>query len=242
VRAALPGAGARGRPALPAGPGGAFVPGRFLRRGYTITTRGCPGCERPRLVPAREGGLRCLPVRAGHDILDNNLLAAPRAHVEAVLEMVSEQPAPARFSGGLDSRYLSDWFVRRLGELRVAKDGLWLAYDAPAQRERTLRAVRRLTEAGFGRERIRCYVLVGHSGDTPAAAEERLRATYEAGAMPFAMLWRGGRARSRNAPGWREFVRAWRRPAAIKARARTGWPPIHRRRRRDRRLTVSLFG
>ena len=54
--------------------GGDFVPGRYLRKGYVITSRGCPNHCALCTVPAREGGLRELPITNGHIILDNNLL------------------------------------------------------------------------------------------------------------------------------------------------------------------------
>lgn len=52
-------------------PGGAFVPGRYLKYGYVITSRGCPNrcwfCS----VPKREGGvLRELPITSGWNVLD----------------------------------------------------------------------------------------------------------------------------------------------------------------------------
>jgi hypothetical protein len=56
-------------------PGGDFVSGRYLKKGYVITSRGCDNacwfCE----VPKREGGLRELTITDGHIVLDDNLLA-----------------------------------------------------------------------------------------------------------------------------------------------------------------------
>lgn len=57
-------------------PGGDFVPGRYLKKGYVITSRGCPNrcwfCS----VPQREGyTLRELPVMDGWNVMDDNLLA-----------------------------------------------------------------------------------------------------------------------------------------------------------------------
>lgn len=206
--------------------GGAFEPGRFVAQGYTITTRGCPGCDHPCLVPEREGPLRCLEIRDGFNVLDNNLLAAPRSHVEEVLAMLAEQAEPAKFTGGLDSRLLEDWFIEALQDMRIGKDGLWLAYDAASQRPVTFAAIEQLRAAGFSREKIRCYVLIGRKGDTLEAAEVRCRDVWDAGAMPFAMLWRGPEAATRNRPGWSHFVRAWILPAIMRSRARQGWPGI----------------
>lgn len=45
-------------------PGGEFVPGMYMKKGYVITSRGCPNRCWFCAVPKREGGqLRELPVR-----------------------------------------------------------------------------------------------------------------------------------------------------------------------------------
>jgi hypothetical protein len=86
-------------------PAGEFTPGMYVKTGMTITSRGCirrcPFC----FVPQRKGPLRLLDIKPGWDILDNNLLACPRQHVEAVLDMLPGQPR-ARPSPVLD-RWLS---------------------------------------------------------------------------------------------------------------------------------------
>jgi hypothetical protein len=71
---------------------GEFVPGMYLRNGYIITSRGCPNRCRYCLVPRREGVLRLLPIRDGWNVLNNNLLACPRSHQEAVFQMLTRQP------------------------------------------------------------------------------------------------------------------------------------------------------
>ena len=196
-------------------PGGEFVPGRWLRRGVTITTRGCPGCALPCLVPGREGGIRTLPIVDGWNIQDNNLLAAPRAHVERVCEMLDRQPRAAIFSGGIEARRLlaAPWFVERLKTLRVER--LFLAYDRPPDREPVVEAIRVLREIWTNPRKVGCYVLVGRGEDTIPEAEERVCTIFRAGGMPFAMLWRGEESTNRFEPGWKQFVRRWTRPALI---------------------------
>jgi len=55
-------------------PGGDFVPGMYLKKGYVITSRGCPnGCWFCS-VPRREGGLRELPITEGYNLADDNIL------------------------------------------------------------------------------------------------------------------------------------------------------------------------
>lgn len=57
-------------------PGGDFVPGRYLKPGYIVTSRGCPNRCWFCAVPKREGyALRELPITYGWNILDDNLLA-----------------------------------------------------------------------------------------------------------------------------------------------------------------------
>ena len=202
-----------GGPAYDA-PAGDFEPGMYVKRGFTITSRGCiracPFC----FVPRREGRLALLPIRPGWDVLDNNLLACPRPHVEAVLDMLEEQPRAARFTGGIDARLCQPWFAERLGRMRVQI--LYTAFDQPGQRPHVERAVRMLRDAGLTQRQVGCYVLVGYAGDTLEQARERLEWVFQAGGMPFAMYFRpGDDRRFKIPPTWGRFVRAWIRPAAI---------------------------
>ena len=65
-----------------------FVPGRYIKPGYVFTSRGCPRrcwfCS----VWKRDPVPRLLPIIDGWNILDDNLLACPRDHVEAVFAML----------------------------------------------------------------------------------------------------------------------------------------------------------
>jgi len=195
-------------------PAGDFTPGLYVKRGMTITSRGCirrcPFC----FVPKREGRLRLLPIQPGWDILDNNLLACPRRHIEGVLDMLEEQPKAARFTGGIDARLCEPWFAERLSRMRVQI--LYTAYDQSQQRPHVERTVTMLREAGLTQRQVGCYVLVGFGDDTPAHAEERLEWVFQTGGMPFAMYFRPpDERRLRIPPAWRRFVRKWTRPACI---------------------------
>ncbi len=205
-------------------PAGDFEPGLYVKRGMTITSRGCirrcPFC----FVPKREGRLRLLPIRPGWDILDNNLLACPRPHVEAVLDMLEVQPKAARFTGGIDARLCEPWFAKRLGKMRVQI--LYTAYDQPSQRPHVERTVAMLREVGLTQRQVGCYVLVGYDGDTHSAAEARLEWVFETGGTPFAMYFRPPADRRRRIPtAWRRLVRRWTRPAVIFS-ARRGAPVL----------------
>jgi len=195
-------------------PAGDFEPGLYVKRGMTFTSRGCirrcPFC----LVPKREGQLRLLPIRPGWNIQDNNLLACPRPHVEAVLDMLEGQPKPARFDGGIDARLCRPWFAERLGRMRVQI--LYTAYDQPGQWPHVERTVTMLREAGLTQRQVGCYVLVGQEGDTRERAEARLQWVFEIGGMPFAMYFRPPEDRRRRIPRpWSRLVRRWARPAVI---------------------------
>jgi len=195
-------------------PGGEFMPGMYVKPGMTITSRGCirrcPFC----FVPKREGKLRTLPIRPGWDILDNNLLACPRRHIEAVLDMLEAQSRAARFTGGIDARLCRPWFARRLGGMRVQI--LYTAYDVPGARPHVERTIGMLRDAGLTQRQVGCYVLVGHEGDTLEHAEARLEWVFQTGGMPFAMFYRPpDDLRFTIPPAWRAFVRKWSRPACI---------------------------
>lgn len=201
-------------------PGGEFEPGRWLKRGIVMTTRGCPGCAQPCLVPGREGPLRCLRIREGWNIQDNNLLAAPRDHIEAVLEMLKRQPKRATFGGGLEARRLLEmpWFVEQLCAMRL--DQAFLAYDCPQEREPALEAIRLLRACGLTRNQVRCYVLIGRSDDRLEAATERLLAVCRAGGLPYGQVWRDENCKHRQQLEWRTLERLSKRPAATKEWAR----------------------
>jgi hypothetical protein len=198
-----------------------FVPGRYIRPGYIFTSRGCPRrcwfCS----VWKRDPTPRLLPIVDGWNILDDNLLACPRDHVEAVFAMLRRQQRRVEFTGGLEALSLEDYQVELLASLRPRPAMFW-AYD-PGDAFETLRsAASRLLDAGFTRAShlLRCYVLIGFPKDTFTAAEQRLQQMLEIGFTPMAMLWRPENpSQQKWAPGegWRAFQRRWARPAIIHA-------------------------
>jgi hypothetical protein len=200
-------------------PGKEFVPGRYIKHGYTFTSRGCPRrcwfCS----VWKRDPVPRLLPIQDGWNVLDDNLLACPRPHVEAVFAMLGRQPRRVEFTGGLEARSLEDYQVGLLADLRP-RPTCFFAYDPGDPFETLESAARRLLAAGFTARshRFRCYVLIGFPKDTFSAAEARLRQMLSIGFTPMAMLWRPETASAeRWAPSadWRGFQRQWARPAII---------------------------
>ncbi len=204
-------------------PGADFIPGRYIKPGYTFTSRGCPRKCYFCSVHLRDPIPRLLPIQDGWNILDDNLLACPRPHVEAVFAMLRRQGREVEFTGGLEARALEDYQVGLLADLKPRPSMFW-AYDPGDAYETLENAAKRLWEAGFrkGSHRIRCYVLIGQKGDTFARAEKRLRDMLNLGFTPMAMLWRPEKPEEmRFAPGpeWRPFQRRWARPAIIHSRA-----------------------
>lgn len=201
---------------------GYFIPGKYIKPGYTFTSRGCPRrcwfCSvwkrRPKPVPI-------FPFAAGWNILDDNLLACPEWHVRAVFQMLALQDHRAHFTGGLEALSLEDYHVELLASLKP-KPVCFFAYDPGDPFETLKSAADRMLAAGFTREShgLRAYVLIGYPKDTFEAAEKRLRQMLAIGFTPHAMLWQPetpSAEKWRPAPEWKRFQRTWVRPAIIHA-------------------------
>lgn len=204
-----------GGPAL-GNPSGAFTPGMYLRTGYTITSRGCPNKCWLCSVWRREHGLIELEIRDGHNVLDDNLLACSESHIRQVFAMLKRQKWQAEFTGGLEAAILKPWHVDLIADLRPKQ--MFFAYDTPDDYEPLRQASSMLTDVGFTRNQMRCYVLIGHDRDTFGAAEIRLKQCVELGFSPMAMLWRDPDTGKKDA-AWAKFQRAWARPAIIYRKA-----------------------
>jgi hypothetical protein len=204
--------------------GGEFVPGRYVKQGYTITTRGCPNACDFCFVPQREGSLRCLPIRPGWNVLDNNLLAAPRGHIERVLDMLVQYGSKTQFTGGLEAARLEEWFVQAITAIRFKR--LFLAYDRPQDRKDVAQAISLIRHYGHRRDKIACYVLVGYAGDTQGAALARVQFIKDAGGTPFAMYYQDRDSGGRIAPEWQPFIREWCRAASINRTIHTEELPL----------------
>ena len=177
-----------------------FEPGMYVRKGIIFTSRGCnnncPWCG----VRQIEGTLRELPITPGNVIQDNNFLQCSRAHKDKVFEMLKTQRGICT-------------------SLRIAE--LWLACDTDAQLPRFRKACEKLTAAGFDRNKIKCYSLIGHDME---AEEQRNREIFRCGAMPFSQLERDfSRKKTQYSKEWKAFERTWQRPAATVAHMRALW-------------------
>lgn len=202
-------------------PGIEFVPGRYVKHGYTFTSRGCPRrcwfCS----VWKRDPTPRLLEIHDGWNILDDNLLACPEDHVRAVFAMLARQGRQVEFTGGLEALSLQDYQVGLLADLRP-RPNCFFAYDPGDAFETLESAARRMIEAGFTARshRLRVYVLIGYPKDTFQKAERRLNGMLNIGFTPHAMLWQPeteSAQRWRPAPEWKKFQRRWARPTIIHA-------------------------
>ena len=193
-----------------------FYPGKYVKKGITITTRGCnnncPWC----LVPKIEGRFEEINIEQGNVIQDNNILFANKNHLRKVFQMLKTQRR-IRFLGGLDKRLLKDWHIEELRSLRIEE--LWLSFDSWDNKKEFLKVIEKLINSGFRRNQIRCYVLAGFN-EPIQKSEYRLKFVYECGALPYIQVYQSISRKKRFAGETsREdnlFVRRWSRPAIIK--------------------------
>jgi len=192
--------------------GEGFTPGKYIKNGYVITSRGCPNkcwfCS----VWKREGGIRELEIKDGWNILDDNLLACSENHIKNVFDMLLRQNKRPEFTGGLEASKLKPWIVDLL--IKVSPRQIFFAYDLEEKYEPLVKAGKMLKEAGFTFNQLRSFVLIGYPKDTIYKAEERLLKTVKAGFLPMAMLYRN--EKGIKSKEWGQFQRSWARPASIK--------------------------
>lgn len=188
---------------------GGFTPGLYVEHGYVFTSRGCvrkcPFC----LVRQQEGCIRELStIHVGNKLMDNNLLACSRPHIEKVFSMLDTQK-DVMLMGGVDIRLLKKWQAERIGQLHLRD--LAIAYDMEGLEEPLARSLDLLHEAGVPHGKIHCFVLVGFfDWDSPEKAEERCRFVLRHGATPTAMLYRTPDDMNyRKSPVWASWCLRW---------------------------------
>lgn len=194
-------------------PGCDFTPGLYLRKGYILTSRGCPNACWFCSVPKREGGIRELPIADGWNVLDSNILACSEAHISAVFDMLRRQPERPVFTGGLEAKRLKPWHVELLRKAKTRR--MYFAYDTDDDYEPLVCAGKLLRDGGISKasHTAKSYVLIGYPGDTFDSAEKRLCGAWDAGFFPFAMLYRDEKG---DVPDdWKKFQRVWARPQIV---------------------------
>jgi hypothetical protein len=198
--------------------GDEFVPGRFLKEGCTITSRGC--VKHCGWCPEKDRPLRQLyPIHPGWIVQDSNLLACTELHVNAVFDMLREQPHSARFPGGLDKDFFRPWHRRLFDSIRI--DELWFACDLTSGLPALERAAELLQ--GISPEKLRCYTMIGWDEDESLlTAEKRIERVYELGFLPFCQLYKPDEGEKIYPVEWKAVQRKWARPAAYRVSRVTG--------------------
>lgn len=217
------------------GGGDDFTPGMYLREGYTFSSRGCirncPFC----LVPCQEGKLRELAViHPGHVLMDNNVLACSRPHIEKVFDMLEEEKA-VMLLGGLDCRLMRAWHVARIAKLKLRC--LAIAYDMEGQEKDLARALDLLHAGGIPHGKIWCFVLGGFfPDDTPDKAEQRAKLVLELGGTPYSMVYRDlNDSSGKKKREWAVWATHWSCQRVVYARAKEfGYPTYQEKMKRER--------
>ena len=188
-----------------------FRAGIYLKHGVTITSRGCPNhCD---FCMVRKGELiEFDDFHEGNIVQDNNLLACSDRHLDLVWQMLKKQKG-IELKGGLESSRITPKIAEALRGLRIKS--LWLACDYSGAEKPLQKAADILQRAGFTRNHLFCYVLCGQN---MSEEEKRLRMVFKTGCVPFAQLYRNQKDSIKYSKEWKQFARAWSRPAIIKAK------------------------
>jgi hypothetical protein len=184
-----------------------FVAGMYLKKGYTITSRGCPNSCDFCLVN-KKNLIEFENFPAGNIICDNNILACSDSHWNRVMSMLKDQ-RKIEFKGGLESRRVTESRANDLRQLDIEQ--LWLACDSDASIDPLRKAVGILKKAGFKDHHLYCYVLIGKE-------ELRLREVRSMGVMPFAQLYqKPERHKTNYTQEMRAYQRIMSRPAITRS-------------------------
>jgi hypothetical protein len=189
-----------------------FTQGMYVKSNVVFTSRGCPNNCDFCFVPEIEGKLVELEtICEGNIIQDNNFFACSETHKNKVYSMLKTQKKIC-FKGGIQAERLTDNDIEQLRGLKISE--LWFACDRKGH-EKILEKVADRVKI-FGRNKLRCYVLIG---DNMTENEARLRRVYELGFLPFAQLYRDDK-NNKYSKEWQRFARTWSRPAAYKSMLR----------------------
>jgi hypothetical protein len=190
-----------------------FTPGMYLKKGCTITSRGC--VKHCGWCPEKDRNLIELAIRPGWIVQDSNLLACSEKHVRAVFDMLRIQPHAAKFPGGLDKDFLRPWHRELFDSIRI--DELWFACDLTAGLPALERAAKILV--GISTEKLRCYTMIGYDDvpETLEQAEKRIERVFDLGFLPFCQLYKPDDYVKIYPPEWKALQRKWARPAAYRS-------------------------
>ena len=186
-----------------------MISGMYLKKGITITSRGCPNnCS---FCQVKQGLIELDQFPYGNIIQDNNILACSDRHLTNVFYMLRSQKQ-VEFKGGLEKHRITPKVAERLRGLSIKT--LWLACDQPTALKSLKKAVSILQRVGFKRDNLYCYALIGKDMEEE---EQRLREIWNIGCKPFAQLYRDKDNSIKYSKEWKQFVRRWSRPAIMKS-------------------------
>ena len=196
-----------------------FVAGKYIKQGYTMTSRGCNNNCWFCVVPRREGKIRELQIVDGFNVMDNNLLQCSDNHINAVFDMLSNQKEHPLFTGGLEAKMLKHWHCEKLIQAKTQR--MFFAYDTPDDLDPLIEAGKMLRSVGYTHfdRRLYCYCLIGFNGDTFEKAENRMMEAFHAGFIPFAMLYKNEKGETDKM--WRRFQREYTRPEILFTKLKT---------------------
>ena len=151
----------------------------------TWTSRGCirdcPWC----IVPTIEGReMRPIAPIYAPMILDNNFLALPEYHIDAVLQEWSGKKVD--WNQGLDARLYTPAFKEKVEKYDVRPTVWRFAYDFGGAKNAVRRAVEDLNH--INHNRIRVYILFNHD-ESPPEARDRVEEIISWGASPYPMSY-----------------------------------------------------
>ena len=188
--------------------GAEFEPGKYLKPGYVITSRGCNNNCWYCFIPKREGKIRELKIHDGNNLLDNNLLACSDKHISEVFKMLSDKKQIV--FEGIYANLVTPDIGLEIKKLKTKT--IWMAYDRPGDFVCIQSAYKNL---GSPKNKIYVYVLAGFQNDTLEAAENRCIKIARLGCYPFMMLYQPEQ-KIKHSKNWRQLQRKWTRPAIWK--------------------------
>ena len=187
-----------------------FIPGIYLKKGITITSRGCPNnCS---FCLIKNPLIEFDEFPEGNIIQDNNILACSNHHLSLVFKMLRNQKA-IEFKGGLEKYRITPKIAEELRSLSVKT--MWLACDPPYDINSLKNAVTILRKVGFTINHIYCYVLIGKDINKETHI---LNEILKCGCMPFAQLLKDKDDSIIYSKKWKRFQREWSRPAIIRSK------------------------